>query len=69
MLDLWPFLDDDEAVDVDGILVDPYDHFDDDDEATEADGISLDPGITSDSSHMCESTWQIPSSTSGLRLR
>lgn len=54
---------------MDGILVDPYDHFDDDDEATEEDGISLDPGITSDSSHMCESTWQIPSSTSGLRLR
>lgn len=34
----------------------------------DVDGMSLDPG-NSDSSHMYESTWQIPSSTSGLRLR
>lgn len=60
--------DEDEAVGVDGILVDPYDHVDDD-EAMEVDGIFLDAGITSDSSHIYESTWQIPSSTSGFRLR
>lgn len=60
--------DEDEAVDVDGLLVDPYDHVDDN-EDMEVDGIFLDPGITSDSSHIYESTWQIPSSTSGFRLR
>ena len=34
----------------------------------DVDGMLLDPG-NSDSSHMYESAWQIPSSTSGLRLR
>lgn len=71
-IDLPPFLDDDllddddeaVAIDVDDV---PWDQVDDDDEE---DGILfLDPGITSDSSHMWESTWQMPSSTSGLRFR
>lgn len=46
--------------------------FDDEDEAAPDDVeaiILLNPGITSDSSHMYESTWQIPSSTSGWRFR
>lgn len=47
----------------------PFFEDDEDDEADDVDGMSLDPGNTSDSSHMYESTWQIPSSTSGFRLR
>lgn len=63
-LDLPPFLDEGhEAIDVD-----PYDRVDDDD--ADADVVFLESGTTtSDSSHMWDSTWQIPSSTSGLRFR
>lgn len=43
---------------------------DDDEDAVELDAaLSLEPVMISDSSHMCDSTWQMPSSTSGGRFR
>lgn len=53
-IDFPPFLEDED---------------DDEEEAVDVDGMFFSPGITSDSSHMYESIWQMPSSTSGLRLR
>lgn len=40
-----------------------------DEEAADVDGALLYSGMTSDSSHMYDKTWHMPSSTSGLRLR
>lgn len=57
-LDFPPFFDDDDEEEEEAADVD-----------VDEDGMFLNPGITSDSSHMYESTWQMPSSTSGLRFR
>lgn len=58
--DFPPFFEDDD---------DDDQEYEDDDEAVDVDGMFPKSGITSDSSHRCARTWQMPSSTSGLRLR
>lgn len=53
--------EEDEDEDDDGEVVDEEDE--------EVDAVLLpEPAMISESNHMCAKTWQIPSSTSGLRL-
>lgn len=62
--DVLPFLD----VDVDE--AEEVEDDEDEDAHVDVEGMFfLDTGTISDSSHICERTWHIPSSTSGLRLR